>query len=64
LQAARTAEIEARAIANIVYGAARSGIGMFLGVFFVVLARTAECCMDKFDEQILANTAWSLTAVD
>ena len=63
LRAARAEEIDARPIANMVYGAACSGRGKSLGMLFMVLARAAELCMDNFKAQNLANTAWAFTTV-
>ena len=51
-------EIGARQLANVVYGAARSGRVDSLGVLFKVVAKTAVRRMDDFNPQELANTAW------
>ena len=47
--AAGAEEIEARELANVVYGVALSGMGVYLVVMFAALGRVAE--------QHLANTA-------
>ena len=61
MRAARVGEIAARTLANIAYGAARSGSGRSLGILFVALARAGS--VGDFKAQELANTAWAFATV-
>ena len=58
-RATLTGELDARNVANVAYGAARSGIGKSLVILFVALARAAEPRLGEFNAQDLANTAWA-----
>ena len=55
--AARSAEIGARELANVGYGAARSGRGKLLGVLFAALAWAGCQRMGDFKSQELSNAA-------
>ena len=57
--ASKAGEIGARALANVVYGAARSGKGRSLGNLFTSLARAAERRVGNFNSHQLAITAWA-----
>jgi len=59
VEAARAAELDARQLASILYGAARSGNRQSLGILFTVLARAAEHRASEFKSQELANIAWA-----
>ena len=62
--AAGAEEIEARELANVVYGVALSGMGVCLGVMFVALGRVAEQHLNECNAQGLANTAWAFAMTD
>ena len=58
-QAARTGDMDVRALANIAYGAACSYRGKQMDVLFMGLARAGKRCTAAFNTQELANTAWA-----
>ncbi len=60
---AEAGEIDARQVANVAYGATRSGKCLSVGVLFEPLARAAEWQMCEFKLQQLANTAWAFATV-
>ena len=62
--AAGAEEIEARELANVVYGAALSGMGMCLGVMFAAFGGVVEQHLGNCKTQQLANTAWAFATVD
>ena len=49
VQVAGSGEIGARELANVVYGAARSGGGKWMDALFMALSRVAEWCVGDFD---------------
>ena len=55
--------MHAREIANMAYGAVRSGTAKLLGLLFSTLARAAEQRVSEFNPQELANTAWAFAMV-
>ena len=57
VQVARAGELSTRGLANIVYGAARSGMGKLIGRLLMAVARAAELCMGDSNAQDLSNTA-------
>ena len=57
-------EIGARVLANVAYGAARSGRGESAGVLLTALGRAAERLVSEFNDQELAISAWALATVD
>ena len=59
LRAAQSEEAGARELANMAYGAARSGEGNSLSGLFAPLAGTAQRRMSGFTAQDLANTGWA-----
>ena len=62
--AAGAEEIEARELANVVYGVAQSGMGVCLGMMFAALGRVAEQRLGECNAQNLANTAWAFVMVN
>ena len=62
MRAAKVGEIDARGLANIAYGATRSGRGKWMGALFAALATEAERRVGDFNAQGLANTAWAFAA--
>ena len=52
-----------RGLANVAYGAARSGWAVLLGLLFTALARATEHWVSEFTSQNLANTAWAFATV-
>ena len=59
VRAAELGEINARSVANMAYGAARSGMVEALRVTIVALASSAERWVNSSKPQWLANAAWA-----
>lgn len=52
--------LNARALANVAYGAAHGERGARFSVLFVALASRAERCLRDFKPQEFTNMAWAL----
>ena len=61
-QAARVGELSARQLANAANGAVHTGRNRWLCTLLPALQTVAEWCMDDFNVQELANTAWAFAS--
>eukprot|EP00746_Dinoflagellata_sp_MGD_P126902 gnl/MRDRNA2_/MRDRNA2_61619_c0_seq1.p1 gnl/MRDRNA2_/MRDRNA2_61619_c0~~gnl/MRDRNA2_/MRDRNA2_61619_c0_seq1.p1 ORF type:complete len:108 (+),score=17.09 gnl/MRDRNA2_/MRDRNA2_61619_c0_seq1:166-489(+) len=62
VEAAGAGEIGARELANVAYGAARSGKSRSLGLLFDSVMIAAVQCMSDFKAQELSNMAWAFAS--